>query len=246
MHSTLLNQFTITSNNSSKLHVTIKQIVLLTLLLLGSFYANAQEPLMAKGNKTFGISYGITNFNRVTLNNYVANQNVGNYSMNASIHYSNPLVLTFDMALSDYTTVGIGVGYYNFNLKQFRANAIDTFDLHTSGHRFTLQARIIRYFVQRPRSVFYLFGGVGARFRSVTYNTSDSLVLHLADIHHAADADPDGFFPVSINAGIGFKFLLSRRIGFMSEWGVTTGIGQLGIFYSFKNKWRRTNDNIGW
>ncbi|GBL35032.1 hypothetical protein EMGBS15_06270, partial [Filimonas sp.] len=91
--------------------------------------------------------------------------------------------VNFDYALSDYTSVGLGLNYYSFHLKETRKDNVDTFDLETKGYRVAAQVRAMRYILQRQRSILYFFAGVGARFRSVKYNTNDSLSLHIADIH---------------------------------------------------------------
>ena len=208
------------------------------------FYA--QEPLMAKANKILTISYGVTNFNKIMLTDYVQSHVEGYPGLSYSIKYTNPLALTFDYAVSDYTTLGLGVSYFSFHLKEKRQDFIDTFDLDTKGYRIAIQLRGIRYIVQGPRSVFYMFAGAGIRFRSVSYNTTDQLAIQGAEIHEAAEASDQPYFPLSLEAGMGLKFLVTKRIGISGEFGMMTGIGQFGLFYSLKNKWRRTNDHLGW
>ncbi len=221
-------------------------LFLLPSVLLSSSSALAQEPLMAKANMMLTVSYGVTNFNRIVLDNYLQSQSVYSPSLTYSIKYSNPLGVNFDYAVSDYTSVGFGLNYYSFNLKETRKDYVDTFDLETKGYRVAAQVRAMRYIVQRPRSVLYFFAGAGARFRSVKYNSNDSLALHIADIHHKPDGSPDTYSPVSLDAGMGLKFLVVRNIGLSAEFGMMTGIAQFGLFYSFKNKWRKSHDNIGW
>ena len=196
---------------------------------------------MAKANKVLTLSYGMANYDQTRLLNYLDKQLAGS-STSYSAHYSHPVQLCFDAAISDYTTLGIGVSYFTFDLKEKH----DTIDLHTKGQQVQIQLRAIRYFYQRPRSVAYLFAGIGGRFREGTYNSTDSSTLATAAIHHFADASQATYFPLSVNAGLGFKGLVTRTIGISLEVGVTTGIAQAGLFYSFKNKWRRHYDGIGW
>ncbi len=227
--------------SEGKLH-----FLMAVILILSFGNAKAQEPLMAKANMMLTVSYGATNFNRIVLDKYLTKQSVIDPSISYDIKYSNPLSANVDYAISDYTSLGIGVNYYSFDLKETRKDIVDSFDLDTKGHRIAIQVRAMRYIIQRPRSIIYFFAGAGARFRSVKYNSSDSLALHTADIHHTADGSLSSYSPISLDVGLGLKFLVVRNIGVSAEFGMMTGIGQIGLFYSFKNKWRRSRDNIGW
>ncbi len=210
--------------------------------------SHAQDPLMAKANKMLTVSYGAANYNHLMLNGYLQeqSQDILTYNFTYSTKYSNPIAVTFDYAVSDYTAVGIGVNYYSFHLTENRKDIVDTFNLDTKGFRMAVQARCMRYFVQRPRSIFYFFAGAGIRFRSVKYNTTDQHDIKIAEIHQQYDASPLTYSPLSLEAGLGLKFLASKKIGLSSEFGMITGLAQFGLFYTFRNKWRKVNDNIGW
>ncbi|HNF72110.1 MAG TPA: hypothetical protein PLP34_06850, partial [Chitinophagaceae bacterium] len=211
--------------------------------------SKAQECLMAKGNKILTISYGITNIERSVLNSYmqrVESEDAGSYQYNYSIKYTNPLSASFDLATSDFTTVGIGLNYFGYNMSETRTGAKDTSSLSNKGYRMAIQLRGIRYIVQRPRSLFYLFAGAGIRMRKNRYSTSDAYVLNVMDIQQTPGTTYNGFSPWSLDAGLGLKFLIAGNVGFSAEAGAVTGIARFGLFYSFLNKWRRNRDNIGW
>jgi uncharacterized membrane protein len=220
---------------------------LLSVMMFCSFLqVKAQEPLMAKANMMFTVSYGANNYNRMVLEKYVHTKFVNDPSISYNIQYSNPLNANVDYAMSDYTSLGLGVNYYSFDLNEKRTDTIHSYDLETKGRRIAIQIRAMRYVIQRPRSIVYFFAGAGARFRSVTYNSTDSIALRTAAIHHTADGSLSTYSPISMDLGVGAKFLLIRNIGISAEVGMLTSIAQVGLFYSFKNKWRKSHDNIGW
>jgi len=251
-----LNCYGMQTEDSSILtdHVTIRYRIttctylsLLVVVMLCSFLkVKAQEPLMAKANMMFTVSYGTNNYNRMVLEKYVHTKFVNEPSISYAIKYSNPLSANVDYAISDYTSLGLGVNYYTFNLNEKRTDSILAYDLETKGRRIAIQIRAMRYIIQRPRSILYFFAGAGARFRFVKYNTSDSIALRTAAIHHTADGSLSAYSPISMDLGLGAKFLLIRNIGISAEVGILTSIAQVGLFYSFKNKWRKSHDNIGW
>jgi uncharacterized membrane protein len=167
-------------------------------------------------------------------------------SLNNTTKFSNPIQITVDDAISDYTTIGIGVSYYSMHLTEQHIATQDTFSLDTKGFKAAIQLRGIRYFIQGRRFVCYMFAGAGLRFRSLTDAASDPKSVSTAYIHQIGETKTTGYSAFSFDAGLGLKFLLTRNIGISAETGVTTGIAQIGLFYSFKNKWRRPIDNIGW
>ena len=228
--------------------VSLKLYISIFILVTVSGILKAQDPLMAKANKALTISYGIGNFNKLFLTNYIDDKTYSttNSYLSYTAKFSNPITLTFDYAVSDYSTIGIAFNYFTFNLSEKRQDLQDTFNLETKGNQMAFQLRGIRYIVQRPRSALYLFGATGLRFRSVEYNTTDQHDIHIAEIHKFAYANPEPYSPLSLEAGMGIKFLITQKIGISSEFGFVTGIAQCGLFYSFKNKWRRTKDPIGW
>lgn len=209
----------------------------------------AQEPLMAKANAAFTISYGATNVYRTQLISYLEDQlseykGNGNFSYNVKMR--NPIALTYDYALNDYTTIGVGINYYSFHLKEHKQSIIDTLDIDTKGFKTAIQLRGVRYFVQRQRSAFYFFGAMGARFRVIKHNTSDEYSINQAEIHQIPETNPSNYSPLSFEAGLGLKLLVTRKIGFCTEFGLMTGITQIGLFYSLKNKWRKWDNSNGW
>ena len=201
---------------------------------------------MAKGNKVLTISYGLSNIYTYFLTQQI-NSDKANYTFYTyNVKFNHPLVASFDYAISDYTTIGLSGGFYTFHLHEKKVFANDTSVIDTKGFKMAIQLRGIRYIVQSAKSVFYIFVGGGVRFRSLNINTSNDSIINAALIHQIPETNPKKYSPFSLDAGLGLKFLVTKKIGFSCEFGMTTGLAQFGLFYSLKNKWRRVNDKIGW
>jgi hypothetical protein len=219
------------------------------IILIAQPKAFAQDPLMAKGNKALTFSFGVTNIYKTLLNVYLADKDATQLSTNSlsySVKMSNPVVVTYDYAVSDYTTIGIGINYYSIKLNERRESSTDTLTTESNGYKASLQIRGIRYLVQKAGSVFYFYAGAGVRFRKLDSKANENSFLQTAYIYQFPETSLSGYTPLSLDAGLGLKFLLTKKIGLSAEFGLTTGIAQIGLFYSFKNKWRKSNDNIGW
>lgn len=219
--------------------------------LLTGFHlqALAQEPLMAKGNAAMTLTYGASNIYRTQLKLYLNGQMVDNSlpgNFTYKVKMSNPLQFSYDYALNDYTTIGASINYYSFHLKEQKQTIADTFDIDTKGFKTAIQLRGVRYFVQRANSAFYFFGAAGVRFRVMKHNTSDDYKINLTEIHQIPETNPSNYSPLSLEAGMGLKILVTKKIGFCTEFGLMTGITQIGLFYSLKNKWRKWDNSNGW
>lgn len=209
----------------------------------------AQEVLMAKANKLLTVSYGVSNYDKKSVENYMSKTELdapSDVSFNYTLKYINPLTITFDYAANDFTTLGLALNYYNYTLNEKRVSSTDTIDIETKGYKLAIQVRGIKYFVQRPRSAFYVLVSPGFRIRTNTYNTTDAYALKVIDIHQTPQTKYEDYSPFSLDAGMGLKFLVTRKIGLSAEFGVMTGLARVGLCYSLKNKWRRIPDNIGW
>lgn len=225
----------------------IIRFILLLIVCIGISQSSfAQEPLMAKGNKVLTVSYGMSNIYKSLLTLELNNNEFDDESYSYTAKFTNPLIVSFDYAISDYTTIGLSGGFYSFRLKERREYPGDTIEVDTKGLKFAIQLRGIRYIVQSPRSVFYMFAGAGVRLRSMKHNTSDTYIIRASRIHQTPETNPTNYSPLSLDAGMGLKFLVTKKIGISCEFGMMTGLAQVGMFYSLKNKWRRVNDKIGW
>lgn len=222
---------------------------IVTSILHCSINALAQDVLMAKANKLITVSYGVSNYDKKSVESYMSKLSLDTPSGTSyayNLKYINPITITFDYAYNDFTTLGLGINYYNYTLNEKRFSAADTLDIETKGFKLAIQVRGIKYFVQRPRSAFYLMISPGLRLRTNTYNTSDDYTLKVIDIHQTPQTKYEDYSPFSMDAGMGLKFLVTRNIGISAEFGVMTGLARIGLCYSLKNKWRRTPDDIGW
>ncbi|MEN9340408.1 MAG: hypothetical protein RIQ62_1720 [Bacteroidota bacterium] len=218
------------------------------LLLLESKTMLSQEALMAKANKMISITYGLSNIDKIRLENYMSKQVKDNQSIryDYQLQFSHPIQIAFDYACSDFTTIGLGLNYYHYKLNETRTIINDTGIVESKASKLALQLRGIRYIVQRPKSVLYFFAGAGVRMRSVKYSSSDPAILKDIDIHQIPATRYDNYFPLSAEVGIGARFLVMHNIGLCVEVGAIDAVSRIGIFYSIKNKWRKSNDEIGW
>lgn len=222
------------------------RLIAIALFVFSNYAASSQEPLMAKGNKAFTLSYGVGNTVRIdlkkTLDDQVANNNGYTYELRGT----NPLQANLDIAFSDYTTAGIAVSWCRFAVKESGQFSNDASTLETRAHKVALQLRGVRYIMQSQRAVIYFFGAAGIRFRKVSDDSNDALKRQLAFSHQAGELSTAAYRPYTVEAGLGLKFLVTKTLGVSAEAGMLTGIAQVGLFYSFKNKWRKSNDQYGW
>lgn len=226
-------------------HCLLRSMLLFGLLLY-VHAGYAQEPLMAKGNKVLSISYGAGNAVRKDLSRSLSDQQAIHPGYIYQLGFTNPLQASFDMALSDYTTAGIAASWCRFRVKENGQFSQLGSELETKGYKLTVQVRGIRYLVQGQRMVCYFFGAAGLRLRGITYSSSDLEVNTKAYSHQVSLLSANPYKPFSLEAGLGLKFLLTSKVGLSVEAGALTGIAQLGLFYSLKNKWRKSNDQYGW
>lgn len=219
------------------------------LLLIESKTMRSQEVLMAKANKMISITYGLSNIDKISLENYMSKQVKDNQSTvryDYQLQFSHPIQIAFDYACSDFTTIGLGLNYSQYKLSETRTSINDTGSVESKGSKLALQLRGIRYIVQRPKSVLYFFAGAGFRMRSVKYSSSNPAILKDIDIHQIPATRYDNYLPLSAEVGIGARFLVVRNMGLCAEVGAIDAVSRIGIFYSIKNKWRKSNDEIGW
>lgn len=221
-------------------------LIAIVALTLHPHTACAQEPLMAKGNKALTVSYGVSNAIRVHLKNVLEDEAVVTPGYTYQLNFTNPLQATFDIAFSDYTTAGVAVSWCHFRVRESGQFSNDASTLETKGYKLAVQLRGIRYVLQSQRSVIYFVGAAGIRLRGVRDNSTDPDKQATAYSHQVPELSALSYSPFSIEAGLGMKFLLTKKLGISAEAGMLTGIGQIGVFYSFKNKWRKSNDKYGW
>lgn len=158
-------------------------------------------------------------------------------------HFGRPLSFCFEYALKDNFTVGVGMHYFKYDVKE--ENTIDSSMYRMKGQQIGLSARVLRFILHRPRTMTYLFMNAGVRFRQQTFS-SETNGPFLNSCFPGSQLDEAMFKPYSLEAGLGAKFLITRRIGLGAEVGLLNAIVQTGLTYIFLEPSRKTKDAIGW
>ncbi|MBK8685291.1 MAG: hypothetical protein IPN26_09990 [Bacteroidetes bacterium] len=210
----------------------------------------AQENMMAIGNKSISLSYGASNFYRNRFESRMEfrdNQMGANERFNYGSVFTNPFVLQFDYAVSDYTQIGLSLNYFSFALTESYADQVDTIDIEASGFRMAVLLRATRYWLHTPKTAFYYFAGAGIRFRSLT-SSATPFERNRANIHQYPLTGFRQYSLLALDFGMGLRTLFYRNVGVSTELGINPGIFQIGLFYRMMPKDRRISrkDNYGW
>lgn len=223
----------------------------LSMLLLLPVSVKAQDNLMAEGNKSITLAYGLFNVYRSGAvrqlneaeNNFRSNK-LGDYSYKAI--FTNPFTISFDYAYRDNTAFGVAFSYFSFAMSEDRKDAIDDLSTTLRGFYFSLSGRATRYLIHRPRFCAYLFGGGGVKIRSQSSNAESENEKKISYLFQSPLTTTKGFPPLFWEAGIGMKIALSRKIALMAEISRTPAWGNIGLSYIILHKSRRKADRFGW
>jgi len=213
------------------------KLVLLLLFCLTCGRLNAQEPMMAVHNMAFSVLYGFTNAHAINLD---LNSKTGSTYSN---RFGKPLTMCYEYAVKDDFTIGAVFNYFNYDIKE--NNSVDSSAFRLKGKQIGLTARALRFVLHRPRMMTYVFVNPGLRFRQQTFS-SETNDLFQTSSYSDSRMDSGQFKPYSLEAGIGTKFLVTRRVGLCAEVGMLNAIFQTGLCYIFLESSRKSKDAIGW
>ncbi len=214
----------------------------------GSVGLHAQDVLMARGNMQVTVALSPVNFYENAVKNGMADVHFDIINdlkrFDYSIDFSKPISLTAEYALSSYTTVGVNVNTFSYDLTEAREDNFGTVSMNTKGRHIDFHLRAVRYFYATPRSAMYLLGEAGAQTRSISYTSDDPDAP--AYINTFPETRPDGYKTFSYDYGIGFKIRVLRGVGLSAEWTMLSLAGRYGLFYQILPAGRRGKDDIGW
>ncbi len=220
-------------------------------IFLPSAALQAQDNLMAEGNKSISLAYGIHNIYRTGANKAFsgAEDNFANYSMGEYAYKSiltNPFTISFDYAFRDNTAFGVALSYFSYAMSEDRKDVIADQSLTLRGFYFSFSGRATRYITHHPRFCVYLFGGGGVRMRSQSTNAETEEEKKISYLFQNPLTTLKGLPPLFWEAGIGIKYALSRKFALMAEISRTPAWGNIGFTYILLHKSRRKSDRIGW
>ena len=210
----------------------------------------AQDVMMAKGNAQITLSIGAVNLYEVSMRNTM--EELKKYDLDRlksfeyEIQFSKPLSLSAEYAISSYTTIGLNVNSFSYNLSEQREDEFEAVGFHTQGRHLDFHLRALRYFYATPRTALYLIGEAGVATRSVQYTTDRGATGSKAYINTFPETRPEGFRNFSYDYGIGWKVKLLQFIGLSAEFTQLVPLGRYGLFYSIQPAGRRAKDPIGW
>lgn len=218
-------------------------LLALVCALLVSAPGRAQDVLMAKGNAQITLSVSPVNFYQYGMNSSLKRIEDNFRRFDYSLNFSKPLSITAEYAVSSYTTVGLNVNYFSYNLSEVREDANGTQTALTKGSHLDLHLRAVRYFSASPARALYLIGEIGMRKRSIQYSGDKEVVAY---INTFPETIKDGYSTLSWDYGVGLKRHVVKGLGVSVELTMLSLLGRYGLFYVIQPAGRRSKDQIGW
>lgn len=223
-------------------------------LLLGlclSISATAQDNMMAEGNKSVTLSYGLVNYYKTGMNRTLKNadnnfytNSLGDYSYKSIV--TNPFTFSFDYAYRDNQAFGLALSYFSYAMTEDRKDKIEETSLTLRGFYMSVSGRATRYISHKPHFMLYLFAGGGLKIRSQSSSAETDHEKEISYLHQTPLTSTAGFAPLFWEGGIGLKFAITRKIGLMTELSRTPGWMHIGLCYLMLPKSRKKSDRIGW
>jgi hypothetical protein len=191
----------------------------------------------------YGLAYrGITEYNP---NKELSGYDAAEVNSTYKVKKFNPSTFSIEYGLRDHLAIGLVASFATYDLQETKIVPLDTTHFSIQGSRIALHLRAIRYFIQKSNFMIYLFGQAGLKVIRNHYSSSDEYTKNLSNLN-LYPAIKDKYSSLSAEAGIGFKFLVTRRIGLGIECGAIASYVRVGVCYRFINKYRNTKDVIGW
>ncbi len=210
---------------------------------LGPFTGRTQDVLMAKGNAQFTVSMSPVNLYGRAMSRQLKEVE-GDYSkFEYSVKFSKPLSFTGEYALSNYTTIGVNINYFRFDLSELRQDALGTQTAATKGSHLDLNLRVLRYLLANARGAIYVLGEIGMRSRSIEYAGGLRTMAYINTFPETRKNDFDLF---SYDYGVGVRARVVKQFGLAAEFTMLSPFGRYGVFYILQPAGRRSGDQIGW
>lgn len=200
------------------------------------------------------VSYGKKDIQQSFDNYLVRFQNFVKDSLSLKNHISRFYFFSADYAMSDYTTVGIQIGYRRVNLQQtnkttsapLQSDYYNNYDLSVKGSNIITDLKLTRYFTSNARRCLYAFVSAG-------YNMQNFKLSDTRDSVLKATVIDDNFYNTSsiignahFEIGAGAKLLVTNSLGVSLEAGLLYNFYRVGFFYNLKHASRKKYDKYGW
>lgn len=224
------------------------KIIITTLLLLIAFKGFNQEEKKAFESKTSTISFGYGFGNYVGLHYLKESRK----DKALDFHSNGIFFVKYEYAINQTTGVGVNFSFASVETSKQKYNAFnqnfynDRFDFYDT---WSINLRFNKHFKISKKSNFYFGAGIGYRNHSdASIYYPDTANVSNYEIQNSYYDDKVSSFiknsPINVEATIGIRCKLTKRIGFYTEIGLAKGFIQSGLTFNTVNTQQKVEKRI--